>query len=157
MNYRWTMHLLEQEINLCRRYNSILSMVLLDIDFFKKINDTYGHLIGNDILKSFAECIKKNLRNADIIGRYGGEEFLIILPETTPDFAATILERIKERLQHIKIDSSSLEGATEVSIKFSAGIVSCPNNARELKGLIGMADYALLKAKNLGRNRWILE
>lgn len=157
LNYRWTMQILEEEILRCKRYDRKLSLILIDIDYFKKLNDTYGHLVGNDILKAFATTFKNNLRNVDIIGRYGGEEFLVILPESEPDKAIIVLNRIKNKLSQVQIKTRFLKDVTAFSIKFSAGIVSFPENGTDINTLISMADYALYKAKNFGRDMFIIE
>ncbi|MBI4846831.1 MAG: GGDEF domain-containing protein [Candidatus Omnitrophica bacterium] len=157
LNFRWTMELLTQEILRSKRYGRCFSITLLDIDHFKKINDTYGHLVGNDILKTFSDSIKSNIRETDLLGRYGGEEFLIILPETDTKTTLIILERIKEKLKNIKIESPYLKEIIEFTLKFSAGVALFPDNGKDAKILICMADHALYQAKNLGRDRFLIE
>jgi diguanylate cyclase (GGDEF)-like protein len=157
VNFRWTMRFLENEIARSKRYNKEMTIIMADIDHFKKINDTYGHLVGNDVLKTFAEVIKSNVRGVDIVGRYGGEEFLIVLPEASPNQALVAMERIRSKLSQIKITSSHLKEDTEFSIKFSAGIASFPQNGTDIKDLIGVADNALYEAKRRGRDCIVIE
>ena len=90
---------LDQEINRLRRYRRPLSLILCDIDFFKKVNDTYGHDIGDLVLKVFATTVKSALRREDLLGRYGGEEFVVILPETVIKQAGEVAERIRTRVE----------------------------------------------------------
>jgi len=130
---------------------------MIDIDHFKRINDEYGHLAGNDALVAFTTVIKKSVRNIDVVGRYGGEEFLIVLPESDPQHALVVFERIKNNLEQTKITSPHLEKEKEFTLQFSAGIVAFPYNAKDLKELIWVADSALRQAKQEGKNRVVLE
>ena len=157
VNFRSTMELLEIEIARSKRYQKKFSLIMIDIDHFKKINDDYGHLAGNDALAGFANVVKNSVRSMDIVGRYGGEEFMIILPETDAQFALVVLERVRKGLEQIKIASLHLEDADKLELKFSAGVVAFPENAKELKELIWSADNALRQAKREGGNRTILE
>ncbi|MDD5237410.1 MAG: diguanylate cyclase [Candidatus Omnitrophica bacterium] len=157
VNFRSTMELLEKEIVRSQRYQKQFSIIMIDIDDFKSKNDEYGHQAGNDALVAFATVIKNSLRSIDSVGRYGGEEFIVILPETDAQHALAVMERIKYNLEHTKITSPHLENAKEVTLKFSAGIASFPHNAKDLKELIWAADNALLQAKREGKNRAVLE
>ena len=157
VNFRSTMDLLEKEIARSQRYQKRFSIVMIDIDDFKRKNDEYGHQVGNDILVAFANVIKNNLRSIDSVGRYGGDELIVILPETDAQQALVVLERMKNSLEQIKINSPHLDNAKEVRLKFSAGIAVFPHNAKDLKGLIWVADNALLQAKKEGKNRVVLE
>lgn len=157
VNYTWIIDFLEKEIARSRRFIKEFSIILIDIDHFKKINDTYGHLVGNDVLAAFANIIKNNVRNMDIVGRYGGEEFLIIFPELGSDEALEVLKRIRERLSEAKITSSRLREKADIKLQFSAGISSFPYNANNIKELIQVADDALYQAKQRGRDRIIIE
>lgn len=156
-NFRSTMELLEKEIARSQRYQTSFSMVMIDIDDFKSKNDTYGHLAGNDILVAFSAVIKNNLRGIDSVGRYGGEEFIVILPETDAEQALVVMERIRNNLKQTKITSSHFDIAEKVTLEFSAGIAAFPRNAKNLKELISVADNALLQAKREGKNRAVLE
>jgi diguanylate cyclase (GGDEF)-like protein/PAS domain S-box-containing protein len=157
VNFRWLMKLLEKEIARSRRYRKEFSIIMIDIDHFKIINDTHGHLVGNDALVAFANLVKGSVRSIDIVGRYGGEEFLIILPESDAQQALVVLERLKNNLTQTKITSPHLGERVELSLKFSAGIASFPLNTKNLKELIWIADNALRQAKREGRNRVVLE
>jgi diguanylate cyclase (GGDEF)-like protein/PAS domain S-box-containing protein len=157
VNFRSTMELLESEIARSSRYQKKFSIIMLDLDHFKGINDEYGHLAGNDALVAFANVVKNNVRNIDTVGRYGGEEFIIVLPETDPQDALVFLERIRDNLEQTKITSPHLKNVKEFTLKFSAGIVAFPYNAGDLKELIWVADSALRQAKQKGKNRAVLE
>lgn len=151
------MELLEKEIVRSQRYQKKFSVIMIDIDDFKRNNDEYGHQAGNDILVAFANVIKNSLRSIDSVGRYGGEEFIVILPETDAQHTLVVLERIRNNLEQTKITSPHLDNAKEVTLKFSAGIAVFPHNAKDLKELIWVADNALLQAKREGKNRAVLE
>ena len=157
LNFRSTMELLEKEIIRSQRYQKQFSVVMIDIDDFKSKNDEYGHQAGNDALAAFANVIKKSLRGIDRVGRYGGEEFIVILPETDAQYALVVLERIRNSLEETKITSAHLEKGKELTLRFSAGIAAFPHNAKDLKELIWVADKALLQAKREGKNRAVLE
>ena len=157
INFRSTMELLEKEIARSRRYQKQFSIVMIDIDDFKSKNDEYGHQAGNDALVAFATLLKNSLRSIDSVGRYGGEEFIIILPEIGAQHALVILERIRNNLEQTKITSPHLDNAEEFTLKFSAGIATFPHNAKDLRELIWVADNALLQAKREGKNRAVLE
>lgn len=157
VNYTWIVEFLEKEIARSRRFIKEFSIILIDIDHFKLINDTYGHLVGNDALAAFANVIKDNLRNMDIVGRYGGEEFLIILPELGSNGALVVLERIRRKLSQARITSRHLKEGINISLQFSAGIASFPYNANNARDLIKLADDVLYQAKQKGRDRILVE
>ncbi|MBI4846523.1 MAG: sensor domain-containing diguanylate cyclase [Candidatus Omnitrophica bacterium] len=157
INFRLIMELLEKEIHRSLRHQKQFIVVMIDIDDFKSMNDEYGHQAGNDILVAFAGVIKKSLRAIDSVGRYGGDEFIIILPETDVQHVLVVLGRIKESFEKTKITSMHLAEGTDVAVKFSAGIAAFPHNAKDLKGLIRAADNALLQAKREGKNTVVLE
>lgn len=147
-NHITVLHFLEKEMEAAKRYNHPLSFVMLDIDFFKKVNDTYGHQTGDMILKSLSYMLKHRVRESDIVGRYGGEEFAVILPYTTLADAIKIIEEIREKF-------SSLEhtnGEEEFSVTFSAGVCQYIEGV-SVAELIEMTDEALYKAKESGRNK----
>jgi diguanylate cyclase (GGDEF)-like protein len=120
---------------------------MMDIDHFKTINDELGHMVGNDALSSFSGVVKKSVRSIDTVCRYGGDEFIILLPELDPQHASLILERIRNKLEQTKITSPHLEKEKEFTLRFSAGIVFFPLDAKDLKELIWVADNALRRAK----------
>jgi len=125
---------------------------MVDIDFFKKVNDTYGHLVGDKAIVLTTSLIKDSLRDGDIVIRYGGEEFLIILHGADSEDAFTVCERIRHKVQ----DSVLKEGDQQINLSVSIGIAAYPEQpvAKEME-LIDMADQALYHAKNNGRNRVI--
>ena len=131
--------------------NEKISCILFDIDLFKQVNDQYGHLAGDRVIKKVAMCIKDQLRTKDVFCRYGGDEFLILLYDTDKDQAVKTAERIREKVEALKID---IENRGDVSVTLSIGVsdnkLHNPKNAKEL---IHYADLGLYKAKELGRNR----
>ncbi|MDD3237261.1 MAG: sensor domain-containing diguanylate cyclase [Candidatus Gastranaerophilales bacterium] len=147
--YRHFYSLLETELKRAKRYRHVLSLLMMDIDNFKSINDTYGHLIGDRVLKEIAATIKNTVRNIDVPARYGGEEFTVILPETTSKDARIIAERLRQNIAKIAIP---LDEATTIKPTISIGIAEFPTNAENEKELIDLADKALYKAKNDGKN-----
>ena len=155
VNFRSTMESLENEIVRSRRYQKKISIIMIDIDQLKRINDECGHVAGNDALVVFTAAIRDSVRNIDIVGRYGGDEFMIILPETDSKDALTLLERIRSVLNQKKIISPDKN--REFILQFSAGIAVFPDNAKDLKELVWVVDGALCQAKQEGRNRTVLE
>ncbi len=125
-----------------------LSLIMLDIDFFKRHNDQFGHLKGDEVLTKVAKIIKKSIRDTDIAARYGGEEFVVILPETTKELATTIADRIRTSIE-------SSDSGTPKNITISAGIATFPKDSSTKENLIKKADQALYKAKELGRNKTV--
>ena len=138
----------ESEFNLAKESGYNLTLVILDIDFFKKFNDTYGHLFGDIVLKSVAQTIKNNLRATDTVARFGGEEFVIILPHTTAQEAFEKVESLRRKIAN-NVVTDSLVSA---SVTASFGIASFPETSNSLTELIKDADDALYKAKDSGRN-----
>ena len=147
LNRRSVMQMLEREILRAQRHKAPLSVALLDVDFFKKINDQHGHVVGDFVLKTLTQMLKQRLRGTDIIGRYGGEEFLVLMPETKPENAKAVLDDIREAFSlilHV--------GAAEFSACFSGGIAAYAPGMDKLN-LIDLADQGLYHAKNSGRNQ----
>jgi len=125
-------------------------LIFADIDHFKLVNDTFGHLAGDCALKAVAICLKNGLREADYLARYGGEEFAIVLPEANIESAFMVAERLREK---IKSQNIVYKGKT-ISLTMSFGVASMPSNQNlSSDSLIKMADDALYKAKAQGRNR----
>jgi diguanylate cyclase (GGDEF)-like protein len=156
-NYRFTMEHLEREVARARRYQKELTLAIIDIDYFKEINDTYGHPAGNEVLERFAQTLKGSLREIDVAGRFGGDEFMLILPETNAEQARLVLERIKEKLAKTPFTISEGGDPVALYIEFSAGIASLPQHADDMNELLEVVDDALYQAKREGRNRVFME
>ena len=148
-NYQRFQESLEKEMYRAKRYNLQLSVILADIDHFKAVNDTYGHLAGDYALKMIAECLTDSLRESDSAARYGGEEFALILPETDPDGAFIVAERLRESINSMTINYES----KKISTTMSFGVASFdPATDISKTDLIKKADHALYQAKKAGRN-----
>jgi diguanylate cyclase (GGDEF)-like protein len=147
-NHITVLNFLEKEVEAAKRYNHDVSFVMLDIDYFKKVNDTYGHQTGDAILKSLSYLLKHRVRESDIVGRYGGEEFAVILPYTTLDDAVKIIEEIRKKFANL-VHS---DGQQEFHTTFSAGVCQYLEGM-SVTELIENADEALYKAKENGRNQ----
>ncbi len=148
-NYRYFIQKLQEEKRRAGRYELPLSLIMVDIDWFKRFNDTYGHEIGNVVLKKLAAIIQSCIRDVDIFARYGGEEFVVILPQTRAQEATVIGERIRRRVETAVIFNSK---AGKLRITVSVGISSYPENGHSQEELVTVADRALYKAKDEGRN-----
>ncbi|HWR30418.1 MAG TPA: sensor domain-containing diguanylate cyclase [Negativicutes bacterium] len=144
-NHAFLMNALEKEMERSSRYGSPLSVVMLDIDKFKKFNDSYGHLVGDDVLKGMAEMLQFGLRNIDIAGRYGGEEFMLILPNTGRAGALNVAERLRMEIAKATFTPAGLK------ITISAGVAEM--SGEKLGELIRVADERMYDAKRNGRNR----
>ena len=148
LNRRSIMRMLDDHLVSARRSGEPLSIALIDLDWFKRINDVFGHPTGDEVLKTFAISIFANIRTADRFGRYGGEEFLLILPQTAQPDAAFILERL--RMIVGDLDWSAFSDGMQVTL--SAGIATLARDETP-EALLARADAALYQAKELGRNR----
>jgi diguanylate cyclase (GGDEF)-like protein len=151
-NHTTTTQLLENGIATARRNKSSLSFVMIDIDRFKSVNDTHGHPAGDQVLLALARVLRKRLRNSDIIGRYGGEEFAIILPDIKIDQAARLINELRQDFSQVIFHSAN----GDFSCTFSAGIAAYPMHQR-LELLREAADKALYEAKRSGRNRVVMD
>ena len=149
-NSRALMRLLNDEIARSRRYGHTFSFIILDVDHFKNINDTYGHVAGDETLRQLAALITDSIREVDRAARYGGDEIAIILPVTEDTMALSIAERIRLSVssQHVM-----LPGGEMVKIEISIGMAEYPGQKESAKDLISAADDALYEAKRKGRNR----
>ena len=148
-NRRVILQRLNERIKYTRRYGDELSLIMLDIDHFKKVNDQYGHLIGDGVLEGIAVLVQRNIRDTDVVGRYGGEEFIIILLKTGLSSALGVAERIRKAIEAAEMKDS--EGNV-FSVTVSEG-VSSYKPAEDERSLISRADDALYRAKENGRNR----
>ncbi len=147
--HRYFQFLLEQEIERSRRHDRTCSLIILDIDNFKHFNDTYGHQLGDDVLKQVAGVLSQHTRITDIAARYGGEEFVVILPETDVDEAAMVAEKIRQLVANIAI----IIDKKRLGVTISLGVAAFPDHAAEKDELIRTADSALYTAKRSGKNR----
>jgi diguanylate cyclase (GGDEF)-like protein len=148
-NYRYFIQKLQEEKKRAMRYDLPVSLIMVDIDWFKKLNDSYGHEVGNIVLKELSRIIKKCIRDVDIFARYGGEEFVIILPQTPLSEASAIGERIRETVEKTIFDGGS---AGKLKITVSVGVSSFPENGKSQEDLVSVADQALYRAKGSGKN-----
>lgn len=139
----------DREFERTLRFNTPLSIILLDIDLFKQINDTYGHAVGDKVLQLVAEQTQRSVRKVDIVGRYGGDEFILILPGTDHFGATAVAERLRKNISTISLDIEN----TPITISVSMGIVDLSPKIDKLEDLIKRADEALYVAKQSGRNR----
>lgn len=152
-NRRYLMHVFEIAAQKAHRMEQRLSCIMLDIDWFKKINDNHGHVCGDAVLKEIGRIIIDTTRPYDTSGRYGGEEFIIILPETDADQALIIAERLRHKIA----DSRVKYGDTTIACTISLGVATfVPLKAESPNRIITNADFALYKAKRTGRNRTVL-
>ena len=145
-------NLVDAEYERYRRYNHDTCLVMLDIDHFKAVNDTHGHLAGDEVIKHTANVIKSAIRQSDSAGRYGGEEFGIILPETNAEGALTICERIRNAIANSVVKANSVEIACTISV----GIAPLNETPENYMQWLQMADKALYSAKENGRNQTIV-
>lgn len=146
---RYCLDRLRQELERSGKFNYPFSVLMIDIDYFKTYNDRYGHLVGDAILREVSTSIKENVRQIDIVGRYGGEEFCVILAETDREQAMQAAQRIRQA-----IESKLIRVYDEyVKVTVSLGLSMFPAHAQEVDKLIDCADQALYKAKQEGRNR----
>jgi diguanylate cyclase (GGDEF)-like protein len=148
-NYRYFIQKFQEEKKRSVRYHMPLSIIMIDIDWFKEFNDGYGHEIGNIALRELARVTKECIRDVDIFARYGGEEFVIILPQTPLSEAETIGERIRAQVEANEIDTVT-KGKVQITV--SIGISSYPENGHSEEELITVADQALYQAKDSGKN-----
>jgi eukaryotic-like serine/threonine-protein kinase len=148
-NRRYFFEMAEKKYARALKNKSPLSVLLVDIDHFKKFNDTYGHGVGDQVLRAAAQMMASALRESDIIGRYGGEEFSIILPDANNSAAVYVAERLLTKVSDVPIDTE----AGKLSIQISIGIAGLSKETPTLHSLISLADQAMYIAKSAGRNR----
>ncbi|HEY9731388.1 MAG TPA: diguanylate cyclase [Drouetiella sp.] len=148
-NHRTGQEKLAEQLRLAERYQRNLAVVMLDVDHFKSINDNYGHPAGDSVLKAVAKLVKSNCRDVDLPVRYGGEEFLLVLPEINQEGAAVVAERIRKSLSQEIIHHEDIQ----ISVTGSFGIAAFPEDAHNQQQLLDLADKALYLSKRLGRNQ----
>ena len=149
-NHAYFIRRLEEELFRGRRYKTETSLLLMDIDYFKKLNDTYGHLAGDAVLQEIARSMKNNLRIEDVLSRFGGEEFTLLLPTTSVPTALEIADRLRAAIENLRIAYE--EKILSVTISIGCA-VSCPTEPLSQQQLISRADEALYTSKRNGRNR----
>jgi len=138
-----------EEFERAKNFSLKLSFVMVDIDYFKKINDTHGHVVGDAVLRQIAKILKDNIREIDFVARYGGEEFSLILTDTDKKGAIFVAKRIAKKIEAHKIKAFD----EHVGVTISMGVATYPENTQDAGMLIEIADKALYKAKQEGRNR----
>ncbi len=142
-------HCIDREVSEFEKHGRKFVLLMQDIDNFKRVNDTYGHLTGDAVLKEVAQCMLHSIRDNDLVFRYGGEEFVVLLPDTDAKGGALVAERIRKTVEDFIFD----KGTNNLKITVSIGVSACPANANEVRALIASADVALYKAKETGKNR----
>lgn len=141
---------LDSEIDAAKKDHQQISVIMVDMDHFKEINDTYGHIVGDHVLTIFAQVVLKCIRKTDIIARYGGDEFIVVLPNTDTETARSVAERIREDVSEAYIPP--IDGVVISSIHCSVGISTYPVHCDSKNSLIKTSDLALYMAKKSGRN-----
>jgi diguanylate cyclase (GGDEF)-like protein len=149
-NHRYFQEQMQQNIATSKRYNKDFSLIMIDIDYFKKFNDTYGHQSGDAVLRQVAQILKKNVRSSDIVCRYGGEEMAIILTNTGNEEALITAQKI---CKAVSSQPLKLVNGNNVNVTISLGVATCPLNGDEPAQMIKYADDCLYKAKEHGRNQ----
>ena len=147
-NYRYLMKYLEADVKRCLRYKKKVSLLFIDVDGFKRINDTFGHLVGSQALAEMGQVFKRIVRETDVVGRYGGDEFVIVLPETPLNGAMVIAERIRKKVEECEFVAQNLS----IRLTVSLGVANCPKHTLTAEGLIKKADAAMYRAKELSKN-----
>ena len=142
----------ERELALSRRHGIPLALVAIDIDHFKAINDTHGHLVGDQVLRAFADTCRQALRSTDLCARTGGEEFCVLLPATDLGGARTMAERIRDQVTRLRLDAQT-DAAAELRVSASFGLACSSERTPVFDALFSHADQALYVAKRAGRNR----
>jgi len=152
-NIRYLDRVLDLEIKRCKRYSIRLSLIFLDMDFFKLVNDEHGHLMGSQVLVEVANILNNSLREIDIVARYGGDEFVVVLPETSVEIAGRIARRIRNAFHSYEFLKK--EGLC-LHLTASFGIAGFPDQAKSKSELIHLADKAMYRAKVMGRDKIFL-
>lgn len=153
-NHRFFQQLLETEVSRAARYNRVVSLLMIDIDEFKRYNDTHGHPAGDVVLRKLGATLKQSSRNYDYVARYGGEEFAIIVPEVGADSARRMAERIRALVEETEFEGEQIMPGGRLTI--SLGVASYPMQASSAPELVERSDQALYRAKAEGKNRVVV-
>lgn len=151
-SYRYFRQRLEDELVLAQRYSSVLSLLIFDIDHFKRYNDTYGHLAGDQVLQEVARLLREGAEASHLVARYGGEEMVLIAPETDRDRAMELAEKIRQSVEA----RTFVVGKDSTRVTVSVGVAAYPHDAKNGLDLVAKADKAMYAAKEGGRNRVVL-
>lgn len=153
-NHRRFQEVMDAEVERARRYDQEMGLIMLDIDNFKRVNDTYGHMQGDEVLRAVARVLRQSAREIDEPARYGGEEMAVALPQTDLDGAYNFAERVRKRIEELELPLLDGDGVLKVTASFgAASLVSSPQSDKE--GLVAAADAALYRAKRSGKNRTV--
>lgn len=140
----------EMEINRSARSGELLSTIVIDLDHFKQVNDKFGHQAGDIVLRKISSCLKRTMRKTDYVGRIGGEEFIILLPNTTEKNAVNVAEKLRNSIASLKFDSKKCQG---LSVSASFGVSTIGQKGISFDDLFAQADKALYVSKKEGRNK----
>ncbi|MBN1542186.1 diguanylate cyclase [candidate division KSB1 bacterium] len=154
-NYRYFKEYLLQEVRRAERHQSRVSLIMIDIDYFKNYNDTHGHLAGDEVLRHIARLMQDNIRNIDFAARYGGEEFAIVLSETPLEAARVVAEKLRILVEQQPFPRQEMQPNGNITV--SMGVASFPQDGKSVEKLIESADQRLYRAKAEGRNRVVDE
>ena len=153
-NHRRFQEVMDAEVERARRYDAEMGLIMLDLDNFKRVNDTYGHMQGDEVLRAVARVLRQSAREIDEPARYGGEEMAVALPQTDLDGAYNFAERVRKRIEALELPLLDGDGVLKVTASFgAASLVSSPQSDKE--GLVAAADAALYRAKRSGKNRTV--
>jgi len=157
-NFRYLTVSLNREIERALRFDRSLALLMLDLDHFKNVNDSYGHQRGDEVLREFSERVKVEIREVDTLARYGGEEFVLVLPETTPEGASRLAERVCDAIRSQPFGGrvTDMSADEPISVTVSIGAAVFPDHADTASTLLRAADRALYTAKRAGRDRWVV-
>ena len=150
-NRRFAMERLEQDWALCRRGDRTLSCMMIDVDYFKPINDKFGHQVGDEALKCISHTLRQSARTQDVVCRYGGEEFVVICPDTSIDAAYQCAERLRLNVAALKFKNQG----TGIGLTISVGVAQKKEGIASIDDLLSRADECLYSAKQGGRNRTV--
>ncbi|MFQ5597455.1 MAG: diguanylate cyclase [Nitrospiria bacterium] len=151
-NRRFLREFLQEELYRCQRYHRPMSVIMMDVDFFKKLNDRYGHPFGDEVLRTIVSEITKKMRKTNRLARYGGEEFCIVLPETNESGAMCFSEKIRKMIEALVLYTERIP----VKITASFGVSTLSEETKNLETLLEKADQALYRAKQSGRNQTVV-